>query len=87
MATVTDSDLKDLKEMITDLKLTQVRMTERLEAISLTQVRMDERLEGISETLTELKKQTDKQDNRLWVLISGMFLALLGFVIKTSINP
>jgi hypothetical protein len=73
MATVTDSDLKELKEMITDLKLTQVKMNERLEAIS--------------ETLTELKKQTDKQDNRLWVLISGMFLALLGFVIKTSINP
>ncbi len=73
MATVTDSDLKELKEMITDLKLTQVRMNERLEAIG--------------DILTELKKQTDKQDNRLWVLISGMFLALLGFVIKTSINP
>ena len=73
MATVTDSDLKELKEMITDLKLTQVRMNERLEAIG--------------DILTELKKQTDKQDNRLWVLISGMFLALLCFVIKTSINP
>ena len=73
MATVTDSDLKELKEMITDLKLTQVRMNERLEAIG--------------DILTELKKQTDKQDNRLWVFISGMFLALLGFVIKTSINP
>ena len=73
MATVTDLDLKELKEMIVDLKLTQVKMSERLEAIS--------------ETLTELKKQTDRQDNRLWVLISGMFLALLGFVIKTSINP
>lgn len=73
MATVTDSDLKELKEMIVDLKLTQVKMSERLEAIS--------------ETLTELKKQTDRQDNRLWVLISGMFLALLGFAIKTSINP
>jgi hypothetical protein len=87
MATVTDSDLKELKEMIVDLKLTQVKMSERLEAISLTQVRMDERIEGIGNTLTELKKQTDKQDNRLWVLISGMFLALLGFAIKTSINP
>ena len=65
MATVTDSDLKELKEMITDLKLTQVRMNERLEAIG--------------DILTELKKQTDKQDNRLWVLISGMFLAPTGF--------
>jgi hypothetical protein len=48
---------------------------------------MDEKLGSISENMANLRKQSEKQDNRLWVLISGMFLALLGFVIKSSLNP
>ena len=73
MPTVTDSELKEIKDLIIEIKINQARM--------------DEKLESISENMVDLKKQSEKQDNRLWVLISGMFLALLGFVIKSSLNP
>ena len=73
MPTVTDSELKEIKDLIIEIKINQARM--------------DEKLESISDNMVELRKQSDKQDTRLWVLISGMFLALLGFVIKSSLNP
>jgi len=73
MPTVTDSELKEIKDLIIEIKINQARM--------------DEKLESISENMANLRKQSEKQDNRLWVLISGMFLALLGFVIKSSLNP
>ena len=73
MPTVTDSELKEIKDLIIEIKINQARM--------------DEKLESISENMADLKKQSEKQDNRLWLLISGMFLALLGFVIKSSLNP
>jgi len=72
MPTVTDSELKEIKDLIIEIKINQARM--------------DEKLESISENMADLRKQSEKQDNRLWVLISGMFLALLGFVIKSSLN-
>jgi hypothetical protein len=73
MPTVTDSELKEIKDLIIEIKINQARM--------------DEKLGSISENIANLRKQSEKQDNRLWVLISGMFLALLGFVIKSSLNP
>jgi hypothetical protein len=73
MPTVTDSELKEIKNLIIEIKINQARM--------------DEKLGSISENMANLRKQSEKQDNRLWVLISGMFLALLGFVIKSSLNP
>ena len=73
MPTVTDSELKEIKDLIIEIKINQARM--------------DEKLESISDNMVEFRKQSDKQDTRLWVLISGMFLALLGFVIKSSLNP
>lgn len=73
MPTVTDSELKEIKDLIIEVKINQTRM--------------DEKLESINANMVELRKQSEKQDTRLWVLISGMFLALLGFVIKSSLNP
>ncbi|MGL5033967.1 MAG: hypothetical protein ACRC6M_09230 [Microcystaceae cyanobacterium] len=73
MPTVTDSELKEIKDLIIEIKINQARM--------------DEKLESINANMAELRKQSEKQDTRLWVLISGMFLALLGFVIKSSLNP
>ena len=73
MPTVTDSELKEIKDLRIEIKINQARM--------------DEKLGSISENMANLRKQSEKQDNRLWVLISGMFLALLGFVIKSSLNP
>jgi hypothetical protein len=63
------------------------KVNETVTEIKINQARMDEKLESISENMADLRKQSEKQDNRLWVLISGMFLALLGFVIKSSLNP
>jgi hypothetical protein len=73
MPTVTDSELKEIKDLIIEVKINQARM--------------DEKLEAINDNMAELRKQSGKQDTRLWILISAMFLALLGFVIKSSLNP
>jgi hypothetical protein len=73
MPTVSDSELKEIKDLIIEIKINEARM--------------DEKLGSISENMANLRKQSEKQDNRLWVLSSGMFLALLGFVIKSSLNP
>ena len=87
MPTVTDSELKEIKDLITELKQSVGKINETVTEIKINQARMDEKLESISENMADLRKQSEKQDNRLWVLISGMFLALLGFVIKSSLNP
>ena len=73
MPTVTDSELKEIKDLIIEVKINQARM--------------DKKLEAINDNMAELRKQSGKQDTRLWILISAMFLALLGFVIKSSLNP
>jgi septal ring factor EnvC (AmiA/AmiB activator) len=87
MPTVTDSELKEIKDLITELKQSVEKINETVIEIKINQARMDEKLESINDNMAELRKQSEKQDNRLWVLISGMFLALLGFVIKSSLNP
>ena len=81
MATVTDTDLQEIKDLINN------RFSELDKKLDLHIVRTDERLDSINQNLADLKKQSEKQDNRLWVLISGIFLALLGFVVKFSMNP
>ena len=87
MPTVTDSEFKEIKDPITELKQNVAKINKTLTEIKISQVRMDEKLESINDNMVELRKQSDKQDTRLWVLISGMFLALLGFAIKSSLNP
>lgn len=87
MPTVTDSELKEIKDLITELKQSVEKINETVIEIKINQARMDEKLEAINDNMAELRKQSEKQDTRLWVLISAMFLALLGFVIKSSFNP
>jgi uncharacterized protein (UPF0305 family) len=84
MPTVTESELKELKELILDLK-TDIQAIDKKLDIHIA--RTNERLDTLNQGLTDLKKQAEKQDNRLWVLISAMFLALLGFVLKMSVHP
>ena len=84
MPTVTETDLKELKDLIIDLKSDIQAIDKKIDVYT---ARTDERLEEINTSLSELKKQTDKQDNRLWLLISGMFLALLGILAKFALNP
>jgi hypothetical protein len=40
--------------------------------IEVNQARTDEKLDAIEKNLSDLKKQADKQDNRLWVLIRAI---------------
>jgi DNA repair exonuclease SbcCD ATPase subunit len=87
MPTVTDSDLKELKDLINSRF---DELDDKIQALdnrlNIYATKTDERLDNIKEGLTELRKQSEKQDNRLWVLISAMFLALLGLVFKMSFN-
>ena len=87
MPTVTDSELKEIKDLITELKQSVEKINETVIEIKINQARMDEKLESINDNMAELRKQSEKQDTRLWVLISAMFLALLEFVIQSSLNP
>ncbi|MFM7577479.1 MAG: hypothetical protein ACKO5Q_11155 [Microcystaceae cyanobacterium] len=88
MPTVTENDLQELKDLINhrfdELDNNVQALDHRL---SLYVTKTDERVEAIKENLADLKKQSDKQDNRLWVLISAMFMALIGLLFKIALNP
>jgi chromosome segregation ATPase len=61
MATVTDTDLKELKDLIIELKISQVRTDERLEAINdnLKQLR------EIRSDLNDLKINQSRMEEKL----------------------
>ncbi|WLT40653.1 hypothetical protein NON20_26075 (plasmid) [Synechocystis sp. B12] len=73
MPAVTESDLQEIKDILMELKISQARM--------------DEKLDAINNNVSDLKKQVDKQDNRLWVLVSGMFLVIIGALTKFAFFP
>jgi len=79
MATVTENELRELTDLINnrfnDLKDDIKAIDKKLDIYI---AKTDERLNSIDQGLADLKRQSEKQDNRLWVLISGMCLALLG---------
>jgi flagellar capping protein FliD len=88
MATVTENELRELTDLITnrfnDLKDDIKAIDKKLDIYI---AKTDERLNSIDQGLADLKRQSEKQDNRLWVLISGMCLALLGILAKFALNP
>lgn len=47
----------------------------------------DEKLEYVREIITDLKKNSDKQDSRLWLLVSGLSFTLLGAIAKMPFFP
>ena len=88
MATVTENELRELTDLINnrfhDLKDDIKAIDKKLDIYI---AKTDERLNSIDQGLADLKRQSEKQDNRLWVLISGMCLALLGILAKFALNP
>ncbi len=46
-----------------------------------------EKLDSIHKSLNDLKQQSEKQDGRLWLLVTGLFLTLLGAVAKIVFFP
>ncbi|MFM7437493.1 MAG: hypothetical protein ACKO2V_02660, partial [Snowella sp.] len=96
MPTVTESDLKEIKDLIIDLKINQVRMEERLsgqiialdERLSGQIVALDEKLSGqivalderLSGQINTLDKKVSGIDKRLDI-IEGRVNGLTGWVI------
>jgi flagellar capping protein FliD len=88
MATVTENELRELTDLINN------RFNELKDDIKVIDKKLDiyiaktdERLNSIDQGLADIKRQSKKHDNRLWVLISGMCLALLGILAKFALNP
>jgi len=76
MATVTDTDLKELKDLITDLKVNQVRMEERLSGQMAT---LDEKVSGIDKRLDIIESRV----NGLTGWLIGVLFALVGGLLGT----
>lgn len=88
MVTVTENELRELTDLINnrfnELKDDIKAIDKKLDIYI---AKTDERLNSIDQGLADLKRQSEKQDNRLWVLISGLCLALLGILAKFALNP
>jgi chromosome segregation ATPase len=76
-------DRREVIEEVSGIAVYESRKEKSLHELEKT----DERLNSIDQGLADLKRQSEKQDNRLWVLISGMCLALLGILAKFALNP
>ena len=99
MATVAENELRELTDLINNRfheleKKIDDRFNDLKDDIKAIDKKLDiyiaktdERLNSIDQGLADLKRQSEKQDNRLWVLISGMCLALLGILAKFALNP
>jgi flagellar capping protein FliD len=99
MATVTGNELRELTDLINNRfheldKKIDDRFNDLKDDIKVIDKKLDiyiaktdERLNSIDQGLADIKRQSEKQDNRLWVLISGMCLALLCILAKFALNP
>jgi len=88
MATVTENELRELTDLINnrfDNLKDDIKAIDK--KLDIYIAKTDERLNSIDQGLADIKRQSEKQDNRLWVLISGMCLALLGILAKFALNP
>ena len=75
MATVTDTDLKEIKDLIVDLKINQVRMEERLSG----QINaLDEKLSGQINTLDQKVSGIDKRLEIVEIRVNGLTGWLIG---------
>ncbi|MFM7439950.1 MAG: hypothetical protein ACKO2V_15365, partial [Snowella sp.] len=75
MATVTDTDLKEIKDLIIDLKINQVRMEERLSG----QINaLDEKLSGQINTLDQKVSGIDKRLEIVESRVNGLTGWLIG---------
>ena len=55
--------------------------------LSEQSAKADEKLDSLNRGLEDLKEQSQKQDGRLWLLVTGLFLTLLGAVAKIVFFP
>jgi hypothetical protein len=84
MATVTDTDLKELKDLITDLKVNQVRMEERLSGQMAT---LDEKVSGIDKRLDIIESRVNGLIGWLIGVLFALVGGLLGILGKITFFP
>ncbi|MFM7572004.1 MAG: hypothetical protein ACKO4S_02530 [Snowella sp.] len=84
MATVTDTDLKELKDLITDLKVNQVRMEERLSGQMAT---LDEKVSGIDKRLDIIESRVNGLTGWLIGVLFALVGGLLGILGKITFFP
>ncbi|MEB3120521.1 MAG: hypothetical protein VKL41_04795 [Snowella sp.] len=84
MATVADTDLKELKDLITDLKVNQVRMEERLSGQMAT---LDEKVSGIDKRLDIIESRVNGLTGWLIGVLFALVGGLLGILGKITFFP
>ncbi|MFM7438486.1 MAG: hypothetical protein ACKO2V_07760 [Snowella sp.] len=84
MATVTDTDLKELKDLITDLKVNQVRMEERLSGQMAT---LDDKVSGIDKRLDIIESRVNGLTGWLIGVLFALVGGLLGILGKITFFP
>ena len=84
MATVTDTDLKELKDLITDLKVNQVRMEERLSGQMAT---LDEKVSGLDKRLDIIEGRVNGLTGWLIGVLFALVGCLLGILGKITFFP
>jgi hypothetical protein len=84
MATVTDTDLKEFKDLITDLKVNQVRMEERLSGQMAT---LDEKVSGIDKRLDIIESRVNGLTGWLIGVLFALVGGLLGILGKITFFP
>ena len=84
MAIVTDTDLKELKDLITDLKVNQVRMEERLSGQMAT---LDEKVSGIDKRLDIIESRVNGLTGWLIGVLFALVGGLLGILGKITFFP
>ncbi len=88
MSTITENEIKELKDLINqrfDQLNGEVKGIDKKMDIYIAKT--DEKLDSIQRNIDDLKKQSEKQDNRLWILVTGLFLTLMGAVAKIVFFP
>jgi hypothetical protein len=80
MTTISDTDLKELKDLILGLD-------KRLDSLDKNIEVQGVKLDAINQRLDDLREQVNKQDNRFWGLFLALFIALLGVIGKVLFFP
>ncbi len=84
MPTVTESDLKEIKDLITDLKINQVRMEERLSGQIIA---LDEKVSGIDKRLDIIEGRVNSLTGWLIGILFAFVGGLLGILGKIAFFP
>jgi chromosome segregation ATPase len=81
-----DDNIHSLDKRLTVI---EIRLEEWKPAIATLPdlAKADEKLEYVREIITDLKKNSNKQDSRLWLLVSGLSFTLLGAIAKVLFFP